>query len=128
MIGRKKKGGEVINIPPMNLKEYGELPFYDLNLLKFRISGLEEVRAGSYLQYNLFLNPNIIAAFVDYQTKECFVAINDKENEDSIIKLIENLPVYSGSKETEYKALLETEEKISYPDILKERFNLEFVE
>ncbi|MBN2102322.1 MAG: hypothetical protein JW716_05630 [Candidatus Aenigmarchaeota archaeon] len=128
MMGRKGKGVKVIDIPPMNLKDYGELPNYDLKLLKLRIAGLEEVRAGAHVQYNLYLNPNIIAAFVDYSTEQCFVVINDKEDKDSVIKLIEGLTVYSGSETAKYKALLETEEDVRYPDILKKRFNLELIE
>ncbi len=128
MIGKKGRGAaEIINIPPMNLKEYGELPYYDLKLLKFRIEGLEELRAGSFLQYNLYLNPNVVAAFVDYNTKECFVVINDKESKESIAKFIQDLPSYSGKK-VNYSAVLESEEEVDYPDILKHRFSLEFVD
>ncbi len=126
--GKKGKGADVIELPPMRIEDYGKLPYDTVKLIRFRIRGLENLRAGSFLQYNLLLNPNVIAAFVDYGTKECFVVVNDKEDKESIAKKINSMPVYSGSDVLRYEADFEEEEEVSYADILKHRFNLEFVE
>jgi hypothetical protein len=128
MIGIKGKGTKVIDIPPMKLSEYGKLPYDSLKLMKFRLRGVEDVRAGSYIQYNLYLNKNVIAAFVDYASKECFVVVNEKETKDTIAKLIHNVPSYTGSKALKYAAEFESEEEADYTDILKSRFNLELVD
>ena len=128
MIGIKGKGAKLIEIPPMDLKKYGALPYEKVKLFKFRVRGLESLRAGSFLQYSLIMNPSVIAAFVDYTTSECFIAVNEKENKDSAAKMITESPVYSDSEFLKYEADFESEEEIYYEDILKKRFNLEFLE
>lgn len=128
MIGIKGKGAKVINIPPMDIKKYGKLPYDRLKIFRFKIRGLEEARAGSFLQYNLLLNKHVISAFVDFSTHECHIVTDAEEKKEDIEKLITESKTYSASEFLKYEAEFDSEEEVSYVDVLKNRFNLEFIE
>jgi len=49
---------------------FGEAPFKDVKLYTFDFSGTKNAEDTAVIQYNLLLNPDILQAHLDFETKK----------------------------------------------------------